>query len=154
MSRMVLREPMRELSRLHERMDKMLEESFGSLSSRRGEEGALQAEWLPSVDVFEGDSTIQLRAELPGMTEKDVSVTVEGGNLVLKGEKKQEHEEEKENGHYRRVESYYGSFYRSFPLPAGADPKKIDAELKDGVLHVMVPKTAAQKPKQVKVKVV
>lgn len=153
MNQLVRWEPTRELSRLRARMDKMFEESFGGLLRRDGEEGVLHADWMPTVDVFEEDSKIELRAELPGMDQKDVSVTVQDGNLVLKGEKKHEHKEEKENGHYRRVESYYGSFYRSFPLPAGSDPKKIDAELKDGVLHVSVPKSAAEKPKQVKIKV-
>lgn len=149
MTQLVRWEPFRELAGLRNRMDRLFDESFGGLLERR--EG-IRPEWMPTIDVFEEDSEIELRAELPGMTEKDVSITIENGNLVLKGEKMQEHKEEKENGHYRQVESYYGSFYRSFPMPAGVDPKKIDAKMKDGVLHVALPKSEVAKPKPIKIK--
>jgi HSP20 family protein len=148
MTHLVRWQPFDEFARMRERMDRMLG-GFGPLVES-GEAG-LAADWAPSVDIFEEDDHISVRAELPGMTEKDVSITVEDGQLILRGEKRREGKKEKENGHYRRVESYYGSFYRSFPLPRDIDEDKIDAHMKDGVLHVTLPKIEGAKPKQIRV---
>lgn len=150
MTQLVRWEPLRELARMRERMDRM----FGGPGSMVEESTDLMlaAEWMPCVDVFEENGQIEVRAELPGMTEKDLSITVEDGQLVLKGEKHKEHKEEEKEGHYRRVESYYGSFYRSFPLPRDVDASKIEAHMRDGVLNVMMPKIEGAKPQQIKVK--
>jgi HSP20 family protein len=151
MTQLVRWEPFRELNRIRTRLDRMLDEGVGGAIEH--EDGVLRSDWMPSVDVFEGDVEIQLRAELPGLTEKDISIEVEGDRVILKGEKSKEHTDEGEaNGHYRRVESYYGSFFRSFPLPPGVDASKIDATMKNGVLHVTLPKTEAAKPHKVKIK--
>jgi HSP20 family protein len=92
----------------------------------------------PVVDVAEGETDYRITAELPGMTEADVEITVTNGMLSIKGEKKQEARQEKED----RVisERRYGSFQRSFPIPDDADIDKIDASMRNGLLAVTLPK--------------
>jgi len=98
-----------------------------------------KGEFMPRVDVAETDKDIKVTAELPGMTEKDVEVSLDPNNiLTLKGEKHEEHEEKEEERHY--VERRYGSFYRSIPLSTDVDETKIEASFKHGVLHISLPK--------------
>lgn len=106
----------------------------------------------PPVDVSETDKAYEVTAELPGMDEKNIEVNVAHGGLTIKGEKKEEKEEKKKD--YYVSERHYGSFERYFSLPDGVDADKIEATFKNGVLKVMLPKTAeAQKPaKKVEVK--
>lgn len=106
-------------------------------------------EWVPAIDVYEKDNKYMVKAELPGMKEEDVDVSVVGDRLTIKGEKKAESEVKEEN--YYRSERSYGSFFRSIDLPSDADPSKIEANYDDGVLEVAIAKTAAVKPKKVKV---
>jgi len=106
---------------------------------------------LPVMDVSEDDKAYKLTAELPGLTEKDVDVTLTGDVVVLKGEKKQEHEEKGKNRYLS--ERSYGSFQRSFYLPDGVARDKVTAEFKDGVLTVMLPKTVEAQAQTKKVEV-
>lgn len=92
----------------------------------------------PAVDAAESEKDYRITAELPGMSEKDVEVTLAGGMLTVRGEKKEEKEERKQD--YHMSERRYGSFSRAFRLPEDADPERIEATLKDGVLTVIVPK--------------
>lgn len=107
--------------------------------------------FVPNVDVAEDDKEIRITAELPGMDENDIDVSISNGILTLQGEKKQE-EEEKEKGYYCR-ESSYGKFYRRFPLSAEVDEDKADAEFKKGVLNIKLPKTETAQAKAKKIKV-
>jgi HSP20 family protein len=107
--------------------------------------------WMPSVDILEKDGNLILRAELPGMTEKDIDLKIEGDTLTLKGERKMENEDKKSN--YHRVESFYGSFSRSFRLPDTVDYEKIDAKYKNGVLTVTLPQKPEVKPREIPVSV-
>ncbi|MCW5729644.1 MAG: Hsp20/alpha crystallin family protein [Alphaproteobacteria bacterium] len=93
----------------------------------------------PSIDFKETDKAYEVSAELPGVEEKDVELTLSNGILTLKGEKKQEKKEEKEG--YHRMERYYGAFSRSFELPADVDVSKVSAEFDKGVLRVTLPKS-------------
>ncbi len=106
----------------------------------------------PAVDVSETDKAFEITAELPGLDEKNIEVNVANGGLSIKGEKKEEKEEK--NKDYHVSERRYGSFERYFSLPEGVDADKIEASFKNGVLKVMLPKTAeAQKPaKKIEVK--
>jgi len=104
----------------------------------------------PAVDLTEDETSFRLSAELPGMNEKDVEVSLSGTTLTIKGEKKQEREE-KDKGYYLSERSY-GSFQRAFTLPEGADGEKIAASFANGVLTVTVPKTAQAAPKKIEVK--
>jgi len=98
----------------------------------------------PNVDISENDEEIRLSAELPGIEEDDVEVSLDGDLLTIKGEKKDEREE-KEKG-YHRVESLAGSFQRSFRLPAEVDPETVTARFDRGVLTVRVPKPEQARP--------
>jgi HSP20 family protein len=104
---------------------------------------------MPAVDVLEKDGNLILRAELPGMEEKDIQIQLDGNVLTLKGERKLEEEDKKEN--YHRIESFYGSFSRSFTLPETADRDKIKADYKTGILTVTVPQKPELKPRQIAV---
>ncbi len=106
-------------------------------------------EWVPAMDFYEKDDKYMVKAELPGMKQEDVDVSVVGNRLIIKGEKKAETEVKEEN--YYRSERSYGSFFRSVDLPPDADPNKIEANYDDGVLEVAIAKTAAAKSKKVKV---
>jgi HSP20 family protein len=106
----------------------------------------------PSVDVAEDDKGYKITAELPGLEDKDIEVSITDDLLVLKGEKKQETEQKDKN--YYMSERSYGAFQRSFALPDGVDRDKIAADLAKGVLTITLPKTAeAAKPvKKIEVK--
>jgi HSP20 family protein len=106
----------------------------------------------PAVDMTEDDKTYKITAEVPGLEEKNIDVTVSGDMLTFKGEKHYE-KDEKDKNHYM-TERAYGSFQRSFALPEGVDRDKIAAELSKGVLTITLPKTAeGQKPqKKIEVK--
>ncbi len=103
-----------------------------------------EARFQPSIDVSETDKEIRIVADLPGVSEKDVEVTLSGDVLTIKGEKKSEKDEKKEEkGHtWHRVERSFGSFQRSMRMPADIDPAKVQAAFKDGVLTVTLPKPA------------
>lgn len=117
---------------------------FFSRAMRRfeGEEGA----WRPVADITETDTEYLIKAELPEVKKEDVKVTFEQGMLTISGERRQEKKQQNENE--IRVESFYGTFSRSFSLPDNVDTKAIQAESKDGVLRVRIPKTTPSKPAQ------
>jgi HSP20 family protein len=108
--------------------------------------------FAPAANFVEKDKAYEITAELPGLDEKDIEVKVANGELTIRGEKKEE-KEEKEKGYYIS-ERRYGSFSRYFRVPEGADPDKIEASFKNGVLTVTLPKKLeAQKPeKKIEVK--
>ena len=105
--------------------------------------------WLPAVDILEKDGNLVMRAEVPGVTEKDIELKLEGNILTLKGEKKQEHEEERNN--YHRMESFYGSFTRSFTLPDSVDRDHIKADYRNGILTVTIPQKPEVRPREIPV---
>lgn len=93
--------------------------------------------WTPDVEMFRRDNALVIRADVPGMTKNEVTVEVTDGQLVLRGERKQEKEENKEG--YYRAERTFGAFYRTLPLPEGTKIDEAKATIKDGVLEVVVP---------------
>ena len=109
------------------------------------------AEWAPSVDISEDDKEWIVKAELPEVKKEDVKVTVENNVLSITGERKFEKEEK--NKKYHRIERSYGNFFRSFTLPNSVDGSKVNAEFKDGLLKVRLPKSESAKPKSIDVKV-
>ncbi|HJT24051.1 MAG TPA: Hsp20/alpha crystallin family protein [bacterium] len=106
---------------------------------------------FPTVDISETPQQYDIRAEIPGMKKEDVKVSVNKNILTLSGEKKEE--KKTEDKKYHRMESYYGSFQRSFVLPDGIKTEKVTADFKDGVLTVVVPKNEEAKEKTVDIKV-
>jgi len=105
--------------------------------------------WNPSVDIFENDNEVIVKAELPGMNAKDIEVRLENNVLLLKGERHFEKEAKEEN--YHRIEREYGTFSRSFALPNLVNAEKVIAEYKDGVLKIVLPKKEEIKPKPIKI---
>lgn len=105
-----------------------------------GDDMQVAGAWAPDVDIAETKEALTVKAEIPGMEPKDIQVTLENGVLTLRGEKRQEMEQ-KEERLYRK-ERHYGSFARSLRLPANVDASKVMASFKNGVLTVVMPKTA------------
>lgn len=108
-------------------------------------------EVVPSVDLFEENNDIVVKAELPGMTKDDIEVTLTDDTITVSGEKKKEEKVEKKD--YYRWECSYGSFSRTFTLPAEVLKDKVKTKLKDGVLEIRLPKTEEAKKKEVKIKI-
>lgn len=121
--------------------------SLGRLTAPWSTEGAI----LPSVDVHENDKQIVVEAELPGIEEKDISVTLQDGVLTITGEKKFEKKEEKEN--YHMMERRYGSFRRSMRVPETVDEDKVGAKFDKGVLTVTLPKRPEAVKEERKIKI-
>jgi HSP20 family protein len=105
--------------------------------------------WNPSVDIFETENDVVVKAELPGMDPKSIDIRFENNVLLLKGERHFEKETKEEN--YHRVEREYGSFSRAFSLPMAVKEEKITAEYKDGILKIVLPKKEEVKPKTIKI---
>ena len=128
--------------------DRLFNEMLGGLGRRRREEGQQLAQWAPAVDVLTKDDNLLIRAELPGLKQEDVDITLQNGLLTISGEHKVDEEEERGNYHVR--ERRYGSFRRSMTLPEGTDESKIRAKFEDGVLEVTVEGAAIeQAPKRI-----
>lgn len=102
--------------------------------------------WTPDVEMFRRDNALVIRADVPGMTKNEVTVEVTDGQLVLRGERKQEKEEKKEG--YYRAERTFGAFYRTLPLPEGTKIDEAKATIKDGVLEVVVPTMKLEEKKR------
>lgn len=126
----------RDIDRVFDGFFRQFGHGFGALNGGTG---------VPSTDVAETDNAYEVSIELPGLEEKDIEVSVTDDMLTVKGEKKHEHEEKRKD--YHLSERSYGSFFRSIPLPAGVDSNKADANFKNGVLTVTLPKTAEAQSK-------
>ncbi len=142
-------EPFRELDDVFARYSPF----FGRLAAARAgaaDEGAIAA-WAPVANISETETDYLIKAELPEVSKEDVKVTVDENVITISGERRKEagHADEK----VHRVESFYGQFSRSFRLPDDADIDAIQAESRNGVLKVRVPKTPAPKPRTVEVQV-
>jgi len=110
-----------------------------------------ERELVPSVDIFEEGDDVVVKTELPGMAKDDIEVNLTDNTITLSGEKKKEEKIEKKD--YYRLERSYGSFSRSFTLPADVQTDKAKASFKNGVLEVRIPKTEEAKKKVQKVKI-
>lgn len=106
--------------------------------------------WRPAVDIKEEENRFVIYADLPGVDPKDIEITMEQGVLTLRGERSEETKEEREG--YKRVERVSGSFYRRFSLPDTADAERIEAEGKNGVLEITLPKHEKVQPRKITVK--
>ena len=129
---------------------KEMESVLGRFSRLYPREVVRGEEFIPMTDVYETENALVVKADLPGLTKKDVSVKVKGNNLEINGEKKSEKEEKKRN--YHVSERYYGKFYRSFVLPDYVDKSKVSATFENGVLEVSIPKKEEEKAIDVEVR--
>lgn len=140
--------PLRELRSMQEQMNRLLNVSWNhDLTGEDIREGL----WQPSVDIYETEDAIVIKAELPDVDQKDIEVRIEDNTLTLRGERKHEGEVKKEN--YHRIERYFGSFQRSFSLPMNIQQDNVSASCERGVLTITLPKKEDIKPKQIKVEV-
>lgn len=109
------------------------------------------APWRPSMDIFEQDGNLVVKTALPGVKKGDISVALEAGDLVIRGERKTESEVKEKD--YHRQESSYGSFYRRLPLGFEVDAAKVVASYADGVLELKLPLPVEAKPETKQIKV-
>jgi HSP20 family protein len=130
-----------------QRLNGLMEDFFRPLALT--EESLTLASWAPSCDIYETDNEVVVKAELPEVKSEDVRVSVDGDLLEITGERKFEGESSEEN--YHRIESSYGKFMRSFYLPTSVDTSKINAEFKEGILRLTLPKRESAKPKRIEI---
>jgi HSP20 family protein len=140
--------PVRDALGLQNEMNFLFGDFFGV--DKRGDETNF-IRWAPRVDIVEVNGTYELTADLPGLKKDDIKIEIHDNVLTLRGEKKLE--EEKKDKNYRLCERYFGEFVRTFTLPENVNKDGIEAEFKDGVLTVAIPKVEKAKPKQIEVKV-
>jgi len=145
MARELIRWPGRDFPSLRKELDRLFE-GFG-LDIPFAAEG----EWAPAMDITENQDAYTVKTELPGMDPKEIDVQVIGDILTVRGERKQEKEEKKEN--YIRTERVYGSFSRSVRLPSSVDAKEVEAKYTAGVLSIRLPKTEETRKKKIDIKV-
>jgi HSP20 family protein len=142
-------EPARELNSLQSEMNRLFNTFFDTPTGSAANGGVRR--WVPAMDLVETEDHFVLRADLPGLGEDDVDVTLEDNVLTVSGDREAEHESRKEG--YYRVERATGSFQRSLTLPEGVDPDGIEASFDKGVLEVRIPKPEERKPRKVAISV-
>jgi HSP20 family protein len=140
-------DPFREMEGLQRGINRLFDDA--SSARAQGQEGA-GAMWAPAVNTYEDKEAFLLSCDLPGMDQKDVKLNLDNNLLTISGTRKLEHEDKREN--YQRVECFFGTFSRSFTLPATVDAGKIEASMENGVLSIRLPKQEESKPKQISIK--
>ena len=138
-------DPWREMAELQRSINQLFN-TGGNTSN----DVALSA-WTPAVDIFEGEGEYLIKLELPEVSRDDVKINLHEQTLTITGERKIENEDKRDG--YHRVERSYGQFYRSFTLPPNVNSEAINAQFKDGVLRLTLPKREEAKPKQIEVKI-
>ncbi|MCU7906473.1 MAG: Hsp20/alpha crystallin family protein [Candidatus Thiodiazotropha sp. (ex Epidulcina cf. delphinae)] len=127
-----------------------LDRAFHPLLQREDDTSrVVGGDWAPAVDIKEEDNRYVIRADIPGVKPEDVEVTMENGVLTIRGERRFEETEEREN--FRHIERSHGIFYRRFSLPDNTDSEDVEATGKDGVIEVIIPKSAEKLPKRIEV---
>lgn len=139
--------PEKQLIDFHKRFNSIFDDAFFP-GLRGGAQNSLQ-HWHPAVDIFDTETAIVVKAELPGVEKDNIQIDVKDGVLTLKGERNSENEV-KEDGYYRKERSY-GTFQRAFTLPNDVNPDTIKADYKDGVLKIEIPKPEEKKPRRISV---
>jgi HSP20 family protein len=138
-------DPLREMVELQHSINQLFN------TGRSADNDVALSAWTPAVDIFEGDSEYLIKLELPEVSREDVKISLHDQTLTINGERKIENEDKRDG--YHRVERSYGQFYRSFTLPPNVNVEAINAQFKDGVLRLTLPKREEAKPKQIEVKI-
>ena len=138
-------DPFSELENLQKQMNQLFD--FSLSRSPWGDTTLLGGQWAPAIDIYDSKDNFLVKADLPGLTKDEIEVSVQDNNLVLKGEKKKDTEISEDN--YFKSERFYGSFFRTIPLPSAVDSGKVEAAYQDGVLTLTLPKKEESKPKQI-----
>jgi len=142
-------DPFRNMTTLQDRINRVFDEAANR--SKDYDDEVSKCDWRPIVDIYDSEKAIIINAELPGVTKDNITLDVKENILTIKGERKSDEEVKKEN--YYRMERCYGTFERSFTLPSTADPAKITANFKDGILRITIPKPEEKRPKQISINV-
>ncbi|GAB4318838.1 MAG: Hsp20/alpha crystallin family protein [Candidatus Zixiibacteriota bacterium] len=146
---MVKYEPNRNIVPFSSAISRVFDEFFPSVF---GSESTIPTvTWRPSVDIIEHDDKVLIRADMPGLEKSDIKVVVNDGLLTIEGSRREERDEKSKG--FVRTERFVGNFARSFNLPSWADASKIDANYKNGVLEVTIPKTETARPKEIDIKI-
>ena len=128
--------PLSELRSMQDKMNRLLDMAWTREIGEEIREGV----WHPPADIYEDESTVTIKVELPDMEQKDIEIKVEENALTVRGERKHSEEIRKENFH--RIERYFGPFQRSFSLPSDLDCENLNASCDCGVLTITIPKQA------------
>jgi HSP20 family protein len=145
-------EPAREISSFQQEMNRLFTTFFDApVPGGAGDGGGSARRWMPAMDLVETDDHFVLRADLPGLSEDDVELSLDDNVLTVSGVRKTEHEERGEG--FYRLERASGSFSRSLTLPEGVDGDAITATFDKGVLEVRIPKPAQRKPRKLQIQV-
>ncbi len=107
----------------------------------------LKESYFPAINMSENEKEIKIEAEMPGMEPKDIELTIQNNTLIIKGEKRFQEEQSRDN--YHRIECSYGSFYRTIPLPAEVEESQISAKFKNGILEIKLPKKDGAKGRKI-----
>jgi HSP20 family protein len=145
------------LRRLDEDVDRLFQQIWGggrSLMRGRGAAADVPAMWIPQVEIHQEGGKLHVCADLPGLRKEDVTLSLEGDQLILQGERQSSREEGQQGSGLYHSERSYGSFYRSIPLPEGVDPQSAQASFKDGVLDVAfeAPRLAQQQARKIEIR--
>lgn len=137
-------DPFADLLRAQSQFARFFDDAFQRIDSSRG------TSWLPPIDVYEDEERFLFKVDLPGVRKDDVSVRVDSGVLTIEGSRKLEREEKRDG--YHRIERSHGKFSRSFALPESISTDDVQAELKDGVLEIVLAKKKAAQPRTIEIK--
>ncbi len=141
-------QPYSDLVNMYDRLNRFFGED---LLDETAKNGLTPSAWRPLTDIYETKDAYVFKVDLPGFKKEDIKVEFTGETLIMRGERK--HEEETKNENCHRLERSYGLFERSFTIPKNVDPKKIEAELKDGILLLTIPKVEEAKTKAISISV-
>ena len=147
MANLTRRDPLFELGAFQDRFNQLFNQALSGWEGPGPEQSITSSGFLPPVDISEDKHSIKLQAELPGVRQEDLNVSVENNLLTITGERKFNQEENKENFH--RIERRYGRFSRSFTLPVNVDAQNVSADFQDGVLNITLPKREESKARQI-----
>ena len=140
-------EPLRDVSDIRSEMNRLFDGFFG----RSSPVPTLERVWSPAVDMYETKDELAVKMELPGVSEKDIHLSITGDMLTLKGERRLEQPSKQED--YYRMERWYGRFERTLPLPFPVQSDKVKATFRDGVLTVSLPKAEQIRAREIKIDV-
>lgn len=134
------RDPFAMMERLSQEMDQLFDSFFyGRPLARGGRQSQVPSLWAPEIDICEEGNQLRVSVDLPGVPKDGIKIDIQEGMLTIQGERREERTEGGEQQGFRRTERRYGSFYRSIPLPDGADAEQAQARMKEGVLEITIP---------------
>jgi HSP20 family protein len=139
--------PFGDMLSMHSKINRLFEDAFRQDYDR---EDSL-ASWYPATDIYETKDYYVFKLEVPGLAKEDINIELNDNTLFIKGERKEEKEVDKEN--YHRIESWRGTFSRSFSIPKNVETGKVNAAMKNGILELRIPKAEEKKAKAIPITV-